>query len=261
MTLAFDFTEEVGASSIVSTSWTCQLLPGVGTDPGAQDRVDAVEVATVFPVRNRDGTITNRRGAFSVGTVGGMPVTAVGGNYLLEATANLSPTTLGPYGQTLVLSATVLCYDPARVALPVDDLLLNSDRFREDFPEFRDFDLYSDASINYWMLIATYRVGGRRWGGGPALVGQPLTLMDSAREMFIAHNLVLELQAQQRAARGGPPGVQVGALAGVSGNGAAVSYDVGSTAMDPKAGHWGLTTYGMRYLEMVCMVGADGLQI
>jgi hypothetical protein len=104
----FDFTADVGAATIVSTVWTCTLAPyQTAIDPAPQSRVLAVSVQTAIQVCSPlDRSLQIRAGAFSVGSVGGMPMSAAGGTYILEATANLSD------GRVLKLSATVLCKAP-----------------------------------------------------------------------------------------------------------------------------------------------------
>jgi hypothetical protein len=104
----FDFTADVGAATIVSTAWTCTLAPyQTAIDPAPQSRVLAVSVQTAIQVCSPlDRSLQIRAGAFSVGSVGGMPMSAAGGTYILEATANLSD------GRVLKLSATVLCKAP-----------------------------------------------------------------------------------------------------------------------------------------------------
>ena len=49
------------------------------------------------------GSLHTHTGAFSVGLIGGMPLTAAGGTYILEATVNLGD------GRVLKLNATVQC--------------------------------------------------------------------------------------------------------------------------------------------------------
>ena len=104
----FDFTADVGAAAIVSTAWTCTLAPyQTAVDPAPQSRVLAVSVQTAIQICSPvDRSLQIRTGAFSVGSVGGMPISAPGGTYILEATANLSD------GRILKLSATVLCKPP-----------------------------------------------------------------------------------------------------------------------------------------------------
>jgi|SRR5271165_1884690 len=102
---AFDFTPDVGAATIVSTSWTCAQGPyEMAIDPAPQSRVLSVSPQTAILVRSPvDGSLQTRTGVFSVGLIGSMPVSAAGGTYILEATANLSD------GRLLKLNATVQC--------------------------------------------------------------------------------------------------------------------------------------------------------
>lgn len=86
-------------------------------------------------------------------------------------------------------------------------------------------------------------------------------ILEMGIAMFVAHHLVLERQAEQRAALGGPPGVQVGALASVSGGPASVNYDTAIADVGLNAGHWALTIYGNRYILLARMVGTGGIQI
>jgi hypothetical protein len=104
----FDFTADIGAASIMSTAWTCCLAPfQTAVDPAPQSRVLAASVQTAIQIRSTvDGSLQTRTGAFSVGLIGGMPASAAGGTYVLEATANFSD------GRVLKLNATVLCTAP-----------------------------------------------------------------------------------------------------------------------------------------------------
>jgi hypothetical protein len=102
---AFDFTSDMGAATMVSTSWTCALAPfQTATDPAPQSRVLSVSTQTAIQLRTPiDGALQTRTGFFSVASIGGMPITAAGGTYILEASAGLSD------GRVLKLNATVLC--------------------------------------------------------------------------------------------------------------------------------------------------------
>lgn len=104
-TFAFDFTADVGAATMVSTSWTCALAPfQTATDPTPQSRILSVSTQTTLQLRTpTDGSLQTRTGFFSVASIGGMPTTAAHGTYILEATAALSD------GRILKLNATVLC--------------------------------------------------------------------------------------------------------------------------------------------------------
>ena len=107
-TFAFDFTADMGAATMVSTSWTCALAPfQTATDPAPQSRVLSVSTQTAIQLRaSADGSLQTRAGFFSVASIGGMPITAAGATYILEASAVLSD------GRMLKLNATVLCKPP-----------------------------------------------------------------------------------------------------------------------------------------------------
>jgi hypothetical protein len=102
---AFDFTADVGAATIASTSWTCALAAyQTATDPTPQARILSTSAQTLIQVRSPlDGSVQNITGFFSVASVGGMPVSAIGGTYILEATADLTD------GRLLKLNSTVQC--------------------------------------------------------------------------------------------------------------------------------------------------------
>jgi hypothetical protein len=105
---AFDFTADMGPAAIVSTSWTCALAPyQTAADPLPQARVLSVSAQTAILVRSPvDGSLQTRVGFFSVGVIGGMPASAAGATYILEATANLTD------GRILKLNAMVQCILP-----------------------------------------------------------------------------------------------------------------------------------------------------
>jgi hypothetical protein len=105
---AFDFTADMGAATMISSSWTCALAPfQTATDPIPQSRVLSVSSQTAIQLRSAiDGSLQTRTGSFSVASIGGMPITAAGGTYILEASAALSD------GRVLKLNATVLCKPP-----------------------------------------------------------------------------------------------------------------------------------------------------
>ena len=123
-------------------------------------------------------------------------------------------------------------------------------QFRLDFPEFSDQTVYPDSGLNYWINLAYLLLPANRWRN----------VLDVGAELFAAHNLTLEAQAQVAAAKGHPAGTIVGALASQSVSKVSVSYDT-STGIDPSAGHWKLTTFGLRFFELMRMAGAGGLYV
>jgi hypothetical protein len=67
----------------------------------------SVSVQSAIQVRSPvDGSPQIRVGSFSVALIGGIPASAAGGTYILEATANLSD------GRGLKLNAAVQCKLP-----------------------------------------------------------------------------------------------------------------------------------------------------
>ena len=105
---AFDFTTDVGTATLLSTAWTCTLGPyETAIDPAPQSRVLSVSAQTAMQVRSpSDDSLQTRTGVFSVALVGGMPPSAAGAIYILEATADLSD------GRVLKLNTTVQCKLP-----------------------------------------------------------------------------------------------------------------------------------------------------
>jgi hypothetical protein len=102
---AFDFTGDVGSASIAATSWTCTLAPfQTAIDPSPQSRVLVASPQSVIQLRSpRDGSLRTVTGYFSVAMIGGMPTSAAGATYILEATVTLSD------GRVLRLNSTVQC--------------------------------------------------------------------------------------------------------------------------------------------------------
>src|SRR5690349_10132889 len=84
---AFDFTADVGAASILSTDWTCTLAPyQTGADPAPQSRIISVSVQSALVLRSPiDGSLQTHKGRFSAALIGGMPFSAAGAAYILEA--------------------------------------------------------------------------------------------------------------------------------------------------------------------------------
>ena len=100
---AFDFSADMGTATMVSTSWICILAKlQTVTDPNPQSHVISASVQTTIQVLS-GGVLRPVQGNFSVARIGGMPASAAGGVYVLEATAVLSD------GRILKLNSTVAC--------------------------------------------------------------------------------------------------------------------------------------------------------
>ena len=122
--------------------------------------------------------------------------------------------------------------------------------FRADFPAFVDATNYPDSAITFWTTVALQFLNAERWD----------TAIDIGTELFVAHNLVLEFQANTAAGNGAAPGLSQGMISSKSVDKVSISYDTGSAA-ELDAGHWNLTIYGQRYVRMARMMGAGGIQL
>lgn len=122
--------------------------------------------------------------------------------------------------------------------------------FRGSFPAFSNNTTYTDPQINFWIAFALQFSNVARWG----------TALDYGVMLFVAHNLSLEFNSNAAAKKGQNPGFVTGPVTAASVDKVSYSRDP-SAAMDPKAGHWNLSTYGLRYWRLINMIGAGPLQI
>lgn len=122
--------------------------------------------------------------------------------------------------------------------------------FRVNFSEFSDVAKYPTPEIDFWLGLGLLLLNADRWG----------TALDYGLQLFVAHNLSLQFDSKLAAASGQNPGKVVGNL--TSGSVDKVSYTRDtSSAMDPKNGHWNLSTYGLRYIRLVMMIGAGPVYV
>lgn len=137
--------------------------------------------------------------------------------------------------------------------------------FRTDFSEFGDTTLFPDSSINYWLQVAGLLLNTQRFGQPAASVSSPTprnpnTVNDIATELFVAHNIALEARASQESANGGVPGAMTGPISSKAVDKVSVSYDT-AAGLDPDGGHWNLTIYGVRFLELMKMFGMGPITV
>ena len=122
--------------------------------------------------------------------------------------------------------------------------------FRAAFPEFANTTAFPDASVNFWLGL-----------GQSLLPHDRLTnMLDLATMLFIAHNLTVQAQASAAAANGAPPGMSRGLISSEAGPGVSVAFDT-SSGIPINAGHWALTTYGTRFLQLIRNRGRGPIQI
>jgi hypothetical protein len=122
--------------------------------------------------------------------------------------------------------------------------------FRQNYPEFASVAKYPLSGFTYYANLAGLLLNATRWGN----------LIDVGTELFIAHNLAIEAQAQAAAASGSPPGISAGPISAKSVDKASVNYDT-NAGLEQDAGHWNLTTYGTRFIKLARMAGAGPVQI
>lgn len=122
--------------------------------------------------------------------------------------------------------------------------------FRADFPEFEDTGRFPNSTVTYYLNLAGLLLNTQRWGN----------LLDTATELFVAHNISLEATANRVAAFGGIPGAMTGPVASKEVDKGSISYDT-QAAAEPDAGHWALTQYGARFIRLARMAGAGPVQV
>jgi hypothetical protein len=127
---------------------------------------------------------------------------------------------------------------------------VTADGFRSDFPEFANTTAFPDPGLNFWIGVAGKLLNPRRWQD----------MLDVATELFVAHNLALERQAQKSAANGAVPGVSTGPVSSKTVGPVTQAYDT-TAGINQDAGHWNLTTYGTRFYQLMQMFGAGPIQV
>lgn len=117
--------------------------------------------------------------------------------------------------------------------------------FRVAFPAFKDTIAYPNAQIDFYLGVGYKMHAPDRWGD----------LLDYGVMLWTAHSLSLDAQGA-----GTTPGVVRGTVTSMSADGLSWSRDI-STAVDPQAGHWNLSTYGLRWRQLVNIVGAGPVYV
>lgn len=129
-------------------------------------------------------------------------------------------------------------------------MAVTSATFREAFPVFANPAIYPPATVEFWLGLGAKLLNAERWGD----------LYDYGLQLFAAHNLSLDYANVQAGMGAGAPGQITGPVTSANVDKVGYSRDPGA-AMDPKNGHWNLSTYGLRYIRLVNMVGAGPIQV
>lgn len=124
--------------------------------------------------------------------------------------------------------------------------------FRAAFPEFGGPSTTAapDPEVQFWLDLSKKMLSAERWG----------ELFDYGQQLFVAHNLGLSSISKADVAGGQSPGQVKGAVTSASVDKVSYSRDA-SSVMLPDAGHWNLTTYGIRYKQLARMIGAGPIQV
>lgn len=125
-----------------------------------------------------------------------------------------------------------------------------AETFRQQFPEFSDPELYSNAVLDFWSGVAGALVNVDRWA----------QLYDHGVSLVLAHHLVIADRNRAASEAGGTPGEVKGPLNSRTVDKVTNSWNSGAVS-EEKAGFWNSTTYGQQYIRMARMIGAGGLQL
>lgn len=141
-------------------------------------------------------------------------------------------------------------------------MTVTPDSFRRDYGEFASEAAYPPSVVNYYLALGAIMMNQRRWGSPLTTADSPpKTQYDMGLELFVAHHITIEKQAMDAAKIGGTPGVgQGGPVSSKSTGPISISYDTGAAA-ELDAGHWNLTIYGKRFINMALMVGIGPIQV
>lgn len=135
--------------------------------------------------------------------------------------------------------------NPARA-----DLALNPALFRQQYPEFTDPAIYSDAVLGLWDSIALTLLNPDRWG----------TLLPLGEALFVAHHLVLAGRNLLASQVGAAPGQVQGILTAKAIDKVSASYDASTVSMTD-GGFWNMTVYGIQFLRYARQAGSGGAQL
>jgi hypothetical protein len=123
--------------------------------------------------------------------------------------------------------------------------------FRSKFLEFADSATFPNSMVDYYIALSGKLINNpERWGD----------LEDDGKMLFVAHHCVLEAEAMRQALAGGVPGKSTGVISEKHVDKVSVGYDTALGA-EAGAGHWNLTIYGIRLMNLYRLIGAGPVQI
>ena len=129
--------------------------------------------------------------------------------------------------------------------------ILTSQQFRADFSEFSSTTIYPNAMVNFYINLSA----------GMLNVNRFLDQYIYAQELFTAHCITIEAKSLKEASTNGIPGtMSAGIPSSKTVDKVAITYDI-ATIMDPNAGHWNMSTYGIRLWQMMRIFGAGPIYV
>lgn len=123
--------------------------------------------------------------------------------------------------------------------------MVTVESFRAAFPVYADRIKYPDAQIQFYIDLGYKLHNVDRWGD----------ILDFGVSLWVAHSLAIDSQSA-----GTTPGAIRGTVTSMSADGISWSRDLNS-AVDPLAGHWNLSSYGLRWRSLVNLVGGGPLYV
>lgn len=108
--------------------------------------------------------------------------------------------------------------------------------FRNQLKEFGNDEVYFDEDIQTWIDASVDFVSVDAFGGTVKL----------ATALWVAHNYVLQLVAQNSGNTGGIPGLSGGILSGTSTGPVSAQWNTAAT-QEANGGSWNYTQYGQRF--------------
>lgn len=121
--------------------------------------------------------------------------------------------------------------------------------FRTAFPAYGDPTVYQDGQVQFYIDFAYQMLRSERWG----------SVIDQGASLFVAHFLSTDALAKA-AGIGGIPGTGVGVVDAGTIDKVTFGKNV-DAIMEPDAGHWGMTVYGLQFIRIARMMGAGPIQV
>jgi hypothetical protein len=123
------------------------------------------------------------------------------------------------------------------------------EQFRLDFPEFAIGSpyTYTDEMITFWAGIGDQLLNTERWA----------TLRTYGLELFVAHNITLQMMNIGSVAAGESPGTATGLINSQGAGGISIGIDT-QAIIEKDGGDYNSTQYGRQFLRLSRIIGMGG---